>query len=478
VQPKLKVGTPGDEYEREAERVAERVTQPKSELRSQNAEGRTPGAADGPVHDFGTIRIHADERAAAAAGALNARAFTVGRDIYFGAGEYAPGTRPGRRLLVHELTHVVQQAAGAAPAVQFRMVVNPARGRLHGDPDDSETKKLDDLEDYLQELLPAVTVDRTGSEHEVDVPDICAGAARTTDRCLCDMEAARNTWELLVDDYAYPHTRGPDDPAEAGERHVSVHSTLNPMETGAWGGGAREGERLNLDAARVLGHELCGHAWLKERAVHPTAGEVREGGELKGRPSHDPTIGVENRIAREMAERRGETGYEERGTYTSEHGGESFMHIEVWGYPLGSANPYELPREMRQRLDLVRDFRRNETDPARPLYMDVIGHADHVGTAAANDRVSLARANNALTYVGQPGRHALVREGRSDTECSAASEENPACRRVEMYLYKYTLSSESHDESGTPSFWTRMQMLRDRLRVRAELGDVMEPASR
>jgi hypothetical protein len=64
-------------------------------------------------HDFSRVRIHADERAADAAGAMHARAFTVGRDIVFGAGMYRPETAAGRSLLAHELAHVVQQSGGA-----------------------------------------------------------------------------------------------------------------------------------------------------------------------------------------------------------------------------------------------------------------------------------------------------------------------------------------------------------------------------
>jgi len=66
-------------------------------------------------HDFGSVRVHTDERAAVAADSVHARAFTVGADVVFGAGEYRPGTFAGRRLLAHELTHVVQQR-GASPS--------------------------------------------------------------------------------------------------------------------------------------------------------------------------------------------------------------------------------------------------------------------------------------------------------------------------------------------------------------------------
>jgi hypothetical protein len=60
-------------------------------------------------HDFSHVRVHANAEAAAAARAVHAQAFTVGREVVFAAGQYAPGTSAGRQLLAHELAHVVQQ---------------------------------------------------------------------------------------------------------------------------------------------------------------------------------------------------------------------------------------------------------------------------------------------------------------------------------------------------------------------------------
>jgi hypothetical protein len=65
-------------------------------------------------HDFGAVRVHSDAGAERAAASVQARAFTVGRDVVFGAGQYEPASEAGRRLLAHELTHVVQQG-GAGP---------------------------------------------------------------------------------------------------------------------------------------------------------------------------------------------------------------------------------------------------------------------------------------------------------------------------------------------------------------------------
>lgn len=64
-------------------------------------------------HDFSNVRVHTDDRAEKVARRLGARAFTVGQDIVFGAGQYAPETSEGTRLIAHELTHVVQQGADA-----------------------------------------------------------------------------------------------------------------------------------------------------------------------------------------------------------------------------------------------------------------------------------------------------------------------------------------------------------------------------
>ncbi len=60
-------------------------------------------------YDFSRVRVHADGAAAHGARAVCARAYTIGRDIVFASGEYAPATMEGKRLLAHELAHIVQQ---------------------------------------------------------------------------------------------------------------------------------------------------------------------------------------------------------------------------------------------------------------------------------------------------------------------------------------------------------------------------------
>jgi len=147
VQRKPTVDSPGDAHEREADEVADRVVRsvepasigaaPVQLQRESSGEigaaldvgAALRGAARGgePLprelrsyfeprlgFDFGRVRIHADSESANAARAVQARAYTVGRDIVFGAGEYAPAGVEGKRLLAHELTHVVQQSMGGA----------------------------------------------------------------------------------------------------------------------------------------------------------------------------------------------------------------------------------------------------------------------------------------------------------------------------------------------------------------------------
>jgi hypothetical protein len=158
IQPSLTVSTPGDPFELEADRVADQVMRmPASTAESRQisrlqisrfADNRslhrsctTCAAADGDPsvataeglsgggemlddgtrtfmeerfgHDFSDVRVHTESQAADSARSLDARAYTVGSDIVFANGQYAPGTNQGRRLIAHELTHVSQQSRGS-----------------------------------------------------------------------------------------------------------------------------------------------------------------------------------------------------------------------------------------------------------------------------------------------------------------------------------------------------------------------------
>jgi len=163
IQTKLTINQPGDEYEQEADRISEQVMrmpqfqracacgggctgcqakllgkedeivqrQTKPVQTSGEQKTGTPSIVYDELHssghpldssvrsyfeprfsyDFNQVRVHTGSKASESASAMNALAYTVGHDIVFGPGQYEPGTAEGKRLLAHELTHVIQQDA-------------------------------------------------------------------------------------------------------------------------------------------------------------------------------------------------------------------------------------------------------------------------------------------------------------------------------------------------------------------------------
>ncbi len=167
VQPKLSVSQPGDPYEVEADRVADEVmrmpgratppedpdktpgdtisrlqrkgvnapqTTPQIETKIQQMRGGGRPLPDSERDffeprmgvDLSNVRVHSDGDAVQLSRDLQARAFTVGSDVAFNSGEYQPGTPEGRRLMAHELTHVVQQGgAGSLKRKKVSRKVDP-----------------------------------------------------------------------------------------------------------------------------------------------------------------------------------------------------------------------------------------------------------------------------------------------------------------------------------------------------------------
>lgn len=178
IRPKLTVGAANDQLEQEADRVAEQVMsmsvhdadmttrtaanglpdqhsgtirrsciscqqeqeelQPKlkqpgsakltpaveSTIASLEGKGQSLSTSDRQFFeprfqtDFSTVRIHQDSSAANAARSINARAFTLGKHIVLANGEYSGGSRSSRKLLAHELTHVIQQRSSVKKSIQ------------------------------------------------------------------------------------------------------------------------------------------------------------------------------------------------------------------------------------------------------------------------------------------------------------------------------------------------------------------------
>jgi hypothetical protein len=188
VQAKLPVSTPGDMYEAEADRVAEQVISmpipaqraiaPEGSLKSVVTQRKTKEHAAVTAvrsdflntlgagrsleqntrsffekrfgHDFKEVRVHTDSAAANSARAINARAYTAGTDLVFGAGEYAPETAAGRKLIAHELTHVLQQR-GAGKSIQRESIEDCTRPEA-----DYVTEAVTRAWNDIRELLPLI----------------------------------------------------------------------------------------------------------------------------------------------------------------------------------------------------------------------------------------------------------------------------------------------------------------------------------
>src|SRR5207237_2809975 len=133
------------------------------------------------AHDFSAVRVHDDAQAAGAARANRAQAVTVGSDVFFAPGPYAPTSRPGAELLGHELAHVAQQQRGgaspdaearadkAAEAVMRNEALSP--DALGGAPVSAQTKPEPDMPAPDRKEPPGtVTPDQALS------PDIARGA--------------------------------------------------------------------------------------------------------------------------------------------------------------------------------------------------------------------------------------------------------------------------------------------------------------
>lgn len=173
-QARLAISQPQDAAEQQADRIAAQVSRPAS-AEEPTEPVPTPTPRPGPPapadatdpteqriasrrgtgqplleavradmasrfgHDFTAVRVHTDEAAAALCRDVQAHAFTVGADIFFAAGAFAPETRQGKELLAHELTHVVQQRGTTSPrtAPLQRKALDPTSQTPIPDPTDA-----------------------------------------------------------------------------------------------------------------------------------------------------------------------------------------------------------------------------------------------------------------------------------------------------------------------------------------------------
>jgi hypothetical protein len=196
IQRKLTVGASNDVYEKEADDMANKIigdTPGQLKFTSANQLQKKESNAD-PVsappivqdalssssgrsmdedtrsymesrfnYDFSNVRIQDNELAAKSANSINALAYTSGNNIVFNSGQYNPGSDPGKRLLAHELTHVVQQngmiSRQPAPARQGRRFSHHGVSVLIRTSCDAADFGLDTVEAAFKEALDKIFED-------------------------------------------------------------------------------------------------------------------------------------------------------------------------------------------------------------------------------------------------------------------------------------------------------------------------------
>jgi uncharacterized protein DUF4157 len=111
-------------------------------------------------HDFSQVRVHTDAKAAESAQAVNALAYTAGRDVVFGPGQYVPETNDGRRLLAHELTHVMQQG-GNVRALQQDSKLGEENDRYEQEAERSTAQCMSGAQVQVPSMVSSTLIQRT-----------------------------------------------------------------------------------------------------------------------------------------------------------------------------------------------------------------------------------------------------------------------------------------------------------------------------
>jgi hypothetical protein len=170
------------------------------------------------ARDFSNVRIHADERAAESARALNAVAYASGPDIVFGAGQYSTQSEHGRRLLAHELTHVVQQRAREVPGGVT-------------DPGDAAEREAEWNADHVAsgpltfDARPHIVSRQTAPGNPSPAPGVCTPEHRQK---LVPARTTSRAWLRTAVDALDAYIADPDSPATAATRASLVTHFHSP----------------------------------------------------------------------------------------------------------------------------------------------------------------------------------------------------------------------------------------------------------
>ena len=333
-------------------------------------------------HDFSRVRVHTGGDAERAARGIEARAYTYGSDIVFGAGAWAPASTSGRHLIAHELAHVVQQG-GRGARLQRKLSVDEKAS------DDPKTASAT-IGALIATICPDFEVGKGGLVTPKKGSD-CAGfkfgkIAASKQKlgccCLCTLTAAPDAWRIVVSSKDAPTT----DPATR-EVRMTPTSGVNAPDLRYWTGGPKETVKAQ-PAAEAFGHELCGHAALMQIKAHPpsfTSTPDRAFSDV-----HDPTVRVQDALGKEMGN-PGDRGLAGGGT----HRGESLRVFSVGPFAADADDPSPFAAQ----ITVAVGFMNGNTD----LFVDAIGFRDGKdkkpaisGTRASKVQAELKKGVKAL----------------------------------------------------------------------------------
>lgn len=411
--------------------------------------------------DFSRVRVHRDGNAHQLSSDMHARAFTLGDHLVFGEGEYQPGSESGKRLLAHELTHVVQQTGrrvngvgsdlsedgNHSTTIRRRVKVDDTVPSNANEPAKSlsqsafRARVFPQADALIKGLCDLFQVNSSTGEVEPISGNPCEkleGGERHSKNdlgccCLCVITAkGTRTWSLVISEFQGPHT-------DTAGLKVVVHPFGSDFGFGNWAvpDSATGTERLvAIDPVTILGHELCGHAALLELDAHAaSADRVRS-------DVHDSTVRVQNAIGREQGVAVSDDRAQARqGT----HRGESTINATLTDFPFNASSISRLPGGQRRALQKIANFA-----VANRLWIDILGHSDTIGSSTAKLAVSQNRANAVKRFLVGEGlteifnrrglagvaRYTRV-EGRSDFDLLPGSVpvvRDSKLRRVEIIM--------------------------------------------
>jgi hypothetical protein len=310
-------------------------------------------------HDFSAVRVHSDATAGASANEIDAMAYTVGRDVVFAPGAYAPHTTSGTELLAHELAHVVQQTghsptsttsvtsgalelgppddhfereadraasrvaagadlhgahgaapdAGSAGRVQRRLVVR-AGDRVPAAAGGQPVPLTAAVQGLLADTCPqgqfqvdpmsGVVTSRFAQFCQVPPPPapwLHAAASSTPAGCRCLCDVVNNTQTTTIAFRAGAPGTGPGSVAGAGAGQGGVRTDATVQADPRFHGQYLiNGVWVDIPFHLILAHEICGHALPKMEGTHAARGPAPANGTP---PSERQSVDVERDIAAE-----------------------------------------------------------------------------------------------------------------------------------------------------------------------------------